>query len=154
MDDEKLIVKSDGGKDELELMRSDENITIKHIIKNTSNCFNKDLAVIKLPEKNISSGEFSEVLDTVLPNQAEIVRIKQDIIDRDDEVVNYHEINELLSNYNLHYDHLTSDLRKVLGEIIEANNKGLVTKSRNNKMEYKRFLKSTIQNTSSRKGEK
>lgn len=155
MDDEKLIVKSEGGQDELELMRGDENITIKHIIRNTSNCFNKDLAVIKLPEKNISSGEFSEILDTVLPNQAEIVHgLKQDIIDRDDEVVNYHEINELLSNYNLHYDHLTSDLRKVLGEIIEANNKGLVTKSRNNKMEYKRFLKSTIQNTSSRKGEK
>ena len=155
MDDEKLIVKSDGGKDELELMRGDENITVKHIVKNTNNCFNKDLAVIKLPEKNISGSEFSEMLDDVLPNQAEIVHgLKQDIINREEDVVNYHEINELLSNYNLHYDHLTSDLRKVLGEIIDANNKGLVTKSRNNKMEYKRFLKSTIQSANSKRSEK
>ena len=155
MDDEKLIVKSDGGKDELELIRGDENITIKHLITNSNNCFNKDLAVIKLPEKNISNAEFSEILDDVLPSQAEIVYgLKQDIIDRDDDVVNYHEINELLANYNLHYDHLTSDLRKVLGEIIETNNKGLITKSRNNKMEYKRFLKSSIQNTKGKRGEK
>ena len=83
------------------------------------------MRVIKLPEKKISSGEFSQILDNVLPNQAEIVHgLKQDIIDREDDVVNYHEINELLSNYNLHYDHLTSDLEKSCGEIIESNNKG------------------------------
>ena len=32
---------------------------------NNINCFNKDLAVIKLPEKNISD-EFSEILEDVL----------------------------------------------------------------------------------------
>jgi hypothetical protein len=154
MDDDKLIVKSDSGADELELMRGDENVTIKHLVNNR-NCFNKDLAVIKLPERNISKLEFSEILDDVLPNQAEIVHgLKQDLIDRDDDVVNYHEINELLSSYNLHYDHLTSDLRKVLGEIIETNNKSLIVKSRNNKMEYKRFLKSTIDSGKGKKTER
>ena len=32
----------------LNLMRDDENITIKHIIKNTNNCFNKDIASNKV----------------------------------------------------------------------------------------------------------
>ena len=154
MDDEKIIVNVKDEDNELELSKDDDNVVVKNVVSNR-NCFNKEMTVVKFPERNLNTGAFSEILDDILPSQNEIVYgLKQDIIDREDEVVNYHEINELLSNYNLSYDHLTSDLRKVLGEIIENNNKKLVSVSRNNKMEYQRFLKSTIDNDKSRKSEK
>ena len=143
MDDEKLIVKSTHGNDELELLRGDENVSIKNVNTNR-NCFDKTMTVLRLPRENITSDTFSELLDDILPGQNEIIYgLKQDIIDRDDDVINFSEIDSLLENYNLSYDSLTGDLRKVLGELIEENNKTLVSKARNLKTEYKRFLQSS-----------
>ena len=55
----KNLVKSEGGQDELELMRNDENITIKHIIRNIAIALTR-LAVIKLPGKKYIKWNFQK----------------------------------------------------------------------------------------------
>ena len=139
---EKLIVKTDENTEELELLKSDTNVSVKQIVDNRL-CFNKDLTVFRFPEKSLTEAEYSEILDDILPSQNSIIYgLKEDIEARDEEMVNFTDFDELFSNYNLSYDHLTSDLRKVLAEIIETNNKKLINKTRSAKTDYKRFLQS------------
>ena len=139
---EKLVVKTDENTEELELLKSDTNVSVKQIVDNRL-CFNKDLTVFRFPEKSLTEAEYSDILDDILPSQNSIIYgLKEDIEARDEEMVNFTDFDELLSNYNLSYDHLTSDLRKVLAEIIETNNKKLINKTRSAKTDYKRFLQS------------
>jgi hypothetical protein len=154
INDEKYVVKTSEGEEELELLKSDTNVSVKQVVDNR-NCFRKDLTVFKFPEKSLTEREYSDILDDILPSQNSVVYgLKSDIEARDEEMVNFSDFNELLSNYNLTYDHLTSDLRKVLTEIIETNNKKLINKTRSVKMEYKRFLQSVSGNKNTKRSEK
>ena len=131
----------------LEISGDDENVTITkdYNVKNINDgdklCYNeiKDkIGIYLFPSQDITSLEYTKLLNYILPTNTNII---DSISDNIKDVQNITEVNRIITKYGVHYDDLTNKNSKIIRENLDKNSNKVEVDSNVSLREYNEFLK-------------